>query len=202
MVKYLARTDHDPQRRVVGEPIRLSLDPAEFTETVEVLAPGDEGDRTTRLQASPESRDESSPAGTGTPEAEAKAQSPPNGSPSLRLNALYRDTDEPGIYTVRLLRQSQVSEDQLIAYNTPPIEGGLTLASTAEIRKRIGNATGVTIQEFGQLDWVEGREAGGEIRQWLLWGLLALFLLEQALAYKLSYHPPPLLQEKTMSAMT
>lgn len=201
MVKYLARTDHDPQRRVVGEPIRLSLDPAEFTEMVEVLAPGDEGDRTTRLQASPESRDESPSAETATPGDEATAQSPPNGSPSLRLNALYRDTDEPGIYTVRLLRQSQVSEDQLIAYNTPPIEGGLTLASTAEIRKRIGNATGVTIQEFGQLDWVEGREAGGEIRHWLLWGLLALFLLEQALAYKLSYHPPPLPQEKTMSAM-
>ena len=54
LVKYLARTDHNPERRFVGEPIALSLDPAEYADSVEILAPGEEGDRTTRIQASPE----------------------------------------------------------------------------------------------------------------------------------------------------
>ena len=190
LVKYLARTDHNPERRLVGEPIRLSLDPAEFSDTVEIFAPGEDGDRTTRLQASPETPSEDSQDATA-----GKSPGDPKGSDlnqknPLRLGALFRDTDEPGIYTVRLLRQSQISEDRLIAYNLESAEGDLAIASTTDLRKRLGNATGVTIQEFGQLDWVEGREAGAEIRQWLLWTLLALFLMEQGLAYRLSYHPP------------
>ena len=197
LVKYLARTDHNPERRLVGEPILLSLDPAEYSDSVEIFTPGEEGDRTTRLQASPEA------GGTGvTIDKPAQINSSiPNEStnPSLeadksekklRLSALFRDTDEPGVYTVRLLRQSQVSEDRLIAYNPSASEGDLTLASTGELKKRLGNLTGVSIQEFGQLNWVEGRESGAEIRQWLLWALLALLILEQALAYRLSYHPP------------
>ena len=183
-VKYLARTDRNPERRLVGESIALSLDPAEFSETVEILAPGDEGDRTTRLLASPEKTDSESAQTPAEGDSEKGAKTP------IRLSAMYRDTDQPGIYTVRLLRQSQVSEDRLIAYNLAPAEGDLAIASTADIRKQFGNAANVSLQEFGQLDWVEGKEAGAEIRQWLLWCLLALFLLEQALAYKLSYHPP------------
>lgn len=177
LVKYLARTDHNPDRRLVGEPISLSLDPVEFTESVEVFAPGEEGDRTTRIQASPEQQEGAEPAGD-----EAKKRQP-------RLMALFRDTDDPGIYTVRLMRQSQVSEDRLIAYNTSPAEGDLQLATTADLRKRLGNATDVSIQEFGRLDWVEGREAGSEIRQWLIYLLFTCLVLEQLLAYRLSYHP-------------
>ena len=178
LVKYLARSDRNPENRFVGEPIALSLDPAEYSETVEILAPGDEGDRTTRLQASPE-------VIGGDNEASGASSSRPH-----RFTATFADTDEPGIYTVRLLRQSQVSEDRLIAYNTVPAEGDLELASTAELRRRLGNSQGVTIQEYGQLDWVEGREAGSEIRRWLVTFLFLLMLVEQAFAYRLSYHPP------------
>ena len=178
LVRYLARTDRNPELRLVGEPIVISLDPADYADSVEILAPGEEGDRTTRIQASPETtgKDEATDGGS--------AKKP------LRLIAAFRDTDEPGIYTVRLLKQNQVSEDRSIAYNVAPVEGDLALASTADIRKRLGNASGVSIQEFDQLDWVEGREAGSEIRQWLIWFLFALMLAEQALAYRLSYHPP------------
>ena len=178
LVKYLARTDHNPERRLVGEPISVTLDPAEYTESVEILTPGDEGDRTIRLQAAPEKSDDPSTEPSKT------TKQP------LRLSARFNDTDEPGVYTVRLLRQNQVNEDRLIAYNPPPSEGDLVIASTSDLRKRLGSATGVSIQEFGQLDWVEGREAGSEIRQWLIWTLFILLVLEQALAYRLGYHPP------------
>ena len=197
LVKYLARTDHNPERRLVGEPITLSLDPAEYSDAVEILMPGEEGDRTTRLQASPEVRDADQGIDHATDiklsiqkdSAKPSLGNGPSDKP-LRLSALFRDTDEPGVYTIRLLRQSQVSEDRLIAYNLAASEGDLTLASTVDLKKRLGSATGVSIQEFGQLDWVQGRESGAEIRQWLLWLLLALLILEQALAYRLSYHPP------------
>ena len=173
LVKYLARTDHTPEQRLCGEPITISIDPAEFTDIVEILVPGDEGDRTTRIQASRDKADTDSQTGD-----------------ELTKNAVFRETDEPGIYTVRLLRQSQVSEDRLLAYNTAPGEGDLLLTSTVDLRKRYGNLTGITIQEFGQFDWVEGREAGSEIRLWLVWLLFGLLLAEQLLAYRLSYHPP------------
>ncbi len=178
LVKYLARTDHNPERRTVGEPISVTLDPAEYTESVEILTPGDEGDRTIRLQAAPEKSDDPSTESSKT------TKQP------LRLHARFSDTDEPGVYTVRLLRQSQVNEDRLIAYNPPASEGDLVIASTSDLRKRLGSSAGVSIQEFGQLDWVEGREAGSEIRQWLIWTLFILLVLEQTLAYRLGYHPP------------
>ncbi len=181
LVKYLARTDRNPEQRLVGEAIALSLDPAEYADTVEILAPGDEGERTTRIQASPEQSAEEKG------DAALKTERPVSGQ---KLSALFRDTDEPGVYTVRLLRQSQVSEDRLIAYNIVPAEGDLAIASTPDLRKRLGNLTGVSIQEFGQLNWVEGREAGSEIRQWLIGILFGLLIAEQALAYRLSYHPP------------
>ncbi|WP_397571244.1 BatA domain-containing protein [Schlesneria sp. T3-172] len=191
LVKSLARTDRIPEQRQVGEPIVLALDPAEYSDSVEIETPGEEGDRMTRLQASPESAGET--GGQGQSEDGTLTQgieAPVANDGSLNLRAVFRNTDQPGVYTVRLLKQSQASEERLIAFNTAPGEGELALATSADLRKRMGNASGATIQEFGRLDWVEGREAGSEIRQWLLWLLGTLFVLEQALAYKLSYHPP------------
>jgi len=177
LMKYVARTDRGSESRQVGEPIQLALNPADYTDSVEILSPGHEGDRSTRLQAAPEQLDK--------PSTETPAKNP---GASLRLTATFRETDDPGIYTVRLLSQSQVGEDRLIAYNVSPREGDLQLATTPDLRTRLGGNRHVTIQEFGQLEWVQGKEAGSEIRQWLLWMLLVLMISEQALAYRLSYH--------------
>ncbi len=173
LIKYIARTDRSPETRQAGEPIQLTLNPADYTDSVEILSPGLEGEHTTRLQASPEQLETSA---TGKP------------SGALRLSATFRDTDDPGIYTVRLMGQNQVSEDRQTAFNVSPRESELQLAATADLRKRLGGNSKVTIQEFGQLEWVQGKEAGSEIRHWLLWTLLTLMLIEQALAYRLSYH--------------
>ena len=175
LMKYIARTDRSPETRQVSEPIQLSLNPADYTDQVEIQSPGQEGDRLTRLQASPEQRDNDAEG------LNAKAG-------SLRLAATFRETDDPGIYTVRLMRQDHVSEERLLTFNVNPRESELQLATTSDVRKRLGGNNKVTIQEFGQLEWVQGKEAGSEIRQWLLWTLLALMIAEQALAYRLSYH--------------
>lgn len=170
LLKHIARRDRGLPQRTVGEPIQVALDPALYTETVEVIAPAAEGGRTTRLQAAPET---SATDATGP----------------LKLGATFRDTDEPGIYRVQVFNQAQQPESRLFAYNVPVAESDLALATTANLRKRVGEAGGVSIQEPGQFAWLQGQEAGSEIRQWLLWGLLALLLGEQLLAYRMSYHP-------------
>jgi hypothetical protein len=170
LLKHVARQDRGLPLRSVGEPIELALDPAAYLETVEITAPAADGARTTRLQAAPVVPD-------GTP----------NGAAVLA--ASFRDTDEPGIYQVQLLDQSQTAQRRLIAYNVATAESDLALATTADLRKRLGSATRIAIQEPGQFQWLQGEEAGSEIRQALLWALLALLLAEQTWAYRLSYHP-------------
>lgn len=178
LLKYVARQDRGLPTRLVGDPIQIELDPANYLETVDITSPAAEGQRTTRLQAAPEMTPASS--ATETPAA--------NGA-TISLVAEFRETDEPGIYQLQLLNQAQTAEQKLLAYNVPSAESDLLLATTANLRKRVGNATGVQIQEPGQFQWLQGEEAGAEIRQWLLGVLLALLLAEQFLAYRMSYHP-------------
>ncbi|HET6426414.1 MAG TPA: hypothetical protein VFG20_22165, partial [Planctomycetaceae bacterium] len=171
LLKYIARRDRGLPMRTVGEPIQVALDPSLYTELVEITAPSSEGARTSRLQAAPEAAD-------------AEKNAP------LRLAATFRETDEPGIYQVRLLNQAQQAEDRLLAYNPPTSESDLELATSDNLRKRLTEAGEVRIQEPGQFQWLQGEEAGSEIRAWLLWLLVGLLLFEQWFAYRLSYHPP------------
>lgn len=175
LLKYISRRDRGLPVRTVGEPIRVSLDPSLYTEQVEITAPSSEGVRTSRLQAAPEPESPSDGNSTET---------------ALRLAATFRETDEPGIYQVRLLNQAQQAEERILAYNPPTSESDLDLATTDNLRKRLTEAGEVRIQEPGQFQWLQGEEAGSEIRAWLLWLLLGLFLFEQWFAYRLSYHPP------------
>jgi len=178
LLKYVARQDRGLPVRLVGEPLRIEIDPAMYLETLEITAPATEGERTTRLQAAPEAAD-----------LKPDNDAPSPGTVTVTLVAEFRDTDEPGIYQLQLLNQAQTAERKLLAFNVPSAESDLLLVTTANLRKRIGNATGVQIQEPGQFQWLQGEEAGSEIRQWLLWALLGLLLGEQFLAYRMSYHP-------------
>jgi hypothetical protein len=191
LLKHLARRDRSLPVRQVGEPIQLALDPAQYTETVEIISPAPEGERTTRLQAAPEEvgGQRSEVGGQRAADDSPTSDLRPPTSPSVRLTATYRDTDLPGIYGVQLINQAQQSETRLFAYNVPVAESDLELATTANLRKRLGAGSGVQIQEPGQFQWLQGQEAGAEVREALLWLLLAILIAEQWLAYRLSYHP-------------
>lgn len=178
MLKTVARSERNLELRVVGEPIRLSLDPSVYTEKVEISVPAADGPEITRLQAAPESAAQESSPGASNQEPSA-----------VQLTAVFRETDRPGVYGVRITDQNQTPEERLLAYNVPLSESELALATTADLRKRLGNNPLVSIQEPGRLDWVQGQEVGSEIRRALLWILLACLLLEQLMAYRLSYHP-------------
>lgn len=181
--KHIARNDRTVELRVVGQPIELSIDPAAYSETVEIVSPDSTGERLTRLQAAPiATKPAANPAGPvsdGQVEQGAKTS----------LEARFPETDLPGIYLVRLMDHNQVPTETPIAYNVPVNEGNLELASTADILSRLGDDARVTIQEPGSVHWIEGRDAGQEIRKLLLYAVIGVLLVEQMLAYRFSYHP-------------
>jgi hypothetical protein len=179
-LKQVAERRSLPESRTAGEPIELSLDASRFTEEIEILSPSADGQRRTRLQAAiagaaNESND-ASPSGTPQP---------------IMLNARFGETDPPGVYEVVLTDQNQARESRLLTYNVPIEEGRLELIESADLLERLESDPLVFVHEVGQRQWVKGEDVGTEVRQGLLIALVLLLLGEQALAYKMSYHPEP-----------
>ena len=112
-------------------------------------------------------------------------------SPSAPLREEFDETGDPGVYAVSLVKLGDEREERLYAYNVPADEGDLALAGDDEIRKRAGEVR-VEIQSAGNLHWIQGKEAGNEVRKLLLAALAAILMMEQLLACRLSYHPKPI----------
>lgn len=175
--KVIARADRVLESRVVGEPIELSLNPAEFLEEVEIVAPESAGNRVTRLKAAI-----GAPSNEGAP---TKTEGP---AVAPRMTATVRDTDSPGHYVVRLFDQNQSPVDRWMTFNVPNEESDLELATNDLIRKQVGEDLRVQIQEPGEFSWINGRDAGQEFREWLLMLLIVVLLAEQFMGYRLTYH--------------
>lgn len=189
--KHIARDDRTLARRVVGEPIKTQLESALYTDAVEVRNPDD---LPIRMKATLEVK----PASKKKTETTSNTQ-----QTSPRLLVDFQETDLPGIYSLKLVKTDQTSEEQWIAYNVPTTESDLNLTPTDEIKKRIGkNVKHVTIHEPGAQSLISERDADFEVRRLLLFALIGLMLAEQLLAYRLSYHPSttPALQPKGAAA--
>ncbi|MGH7200126.1 MAG: BatA domain-containing protein, partial [Planctomycetaceae bacterium] len=173
--KHIALGDRTLGRREVGQPVSVSLDPAKYTEQIRIIAPSEQGERFLNIQAALETQDAARETASGGP----------------RLVARFTETDHPGIYRVRLQPHAGEVEETWTAYNAAVTESNLLLAEDDEMRRRIGEDVEVQIQPPGNFTWMETKEAGQEIRKWVLIGLVALLLIEQLLAYLWSYHPKP-----------
>jgi len=169
--KYLVQSRSHDQAEIVGAPITFSLDAALFSDEIQIQTPISQGERTIRLKATPQQGADPSENG------------------SLKLITVYRETDQPGVYSVQLKRQDQTVEQQMYAFNFPVTESNLALASTDELFKELGNRSQIQIQEPGEFQWIQGQEAGREITNSILVILFLLLICEQLLAYRLSYHP-------------
>lgn len=177
MQKRIARSNRQWEIRDAGEPIVVSVDPALYSDTVEIVGPEAIGQRITPVQALPKPVDVNSTADEA-PSATVMLETP-----------VYRETDVPGIYGVRLTMHGQTPEEQLIAYNFPQDESELALASTDEIRQMLADGSRVQIHEPGDFQWIQGKEAGQEVRNAILIALFLLLAGEQLLACRLSFHP-------------
>ncbi len=177
MTKQVARAENEPDRRYVGQPIQVSLDPTEFTDQVEIVS----GDDRVELKAVLEST--TSPAG--------EKNDDPAGSQKTEQHwkATLSETKQPGVYRVISYSQNQQQVESRIAYNVDNQESDLLLATRNQILAAAGAGTGIQIQEPGSLDWLESQEAGQEIRMLILILLVLFLVAEQFLAHRLSYHP-------------
>lgn len=169
--KYLVQSHSQKQAELVGDPISLSLDASVFSDEIEIQTPVSQGERTLRIKASPEQATDALADGI------------------LKLVTTYRDTDQPGVYSVQLKRQDQTVEQKMFAFNFPVSESNLELAPKDELKKLQENNPLLQIQEPGEFQWIQGQEAGREITNTILVVLFLLLICEQLLAYRLSYHP-------------
>jgi len=218
LAKYIARENQTLDHRIVGEPIEISFDPAEFLETVEITAPDAHGQRVIRVKATrptettpaaptaaahaslaPEPPESGKPAAvapatkapaTPAPPAGTKASRGASNKSAVRISATYTETDRPGMYMVRLFKdQSAAPQERWISYNVPLQESDLRIATTPEILARLSNDVHVQIHDPGAFQWIEGHSASQEARTPLLMLLAVLLVVEQLFALRLSYHP-------------
>ncbi|MEX1228908.1 MAG: BatA domain-containing protein [Planctomycetaceae bacterium] len=187
--KRIARSNRQWEVRDVGEPITVAVDPALYSDTVEIIGPEATGQRITPVQALPQAAKKESDAAGAEGDAGSKQADGKNAAPVLLETPSYEQTDIPGIYGVRLTMHGQSPEEQFIAYNFPLHESELALASTGEIRQMLGDGSRVQIHEPGDFQWIQGKEAGQEVRNAILIALFALLAGEQLLACRLSFHP-------------
>ncbi len=174
LAKHLARRDRALPTHTVGEPIERTFSRALYADEVEFVSPDNQV-----AQIKAVTVEETAPEGENAPPATA-----------LRpLSAAYRETDAPGFYAVRMTTSDRQQQEQLLAFNVPAEESLLTLASDEQIRAEAGPMKQLTIQAPGVFDWIRSESPGEDIR-WLVLLLLIVFAVcEQAMAYRLSYHP-------------
>jgi hypothetical protein len=171
--KYIARRDRLQPRRIVGTPIVEELLRRDFQADVEIITPQD--DLVTLKAAAPQS------VGANADLSEEELA-------SLPWEAVFRETDTPGVYVVRRFDNAGGPQESWMAYNVPIEESPLAIADDEALREQFGSDVEVTIQQAETSDWIRSEAPGQDVRWWLLAGLLLLFAGEQALAYRLGYH--------------
>lgn len=170
--RVVAQSNVADSSRAVGDSIELRLGAARYRDTVEIDLPERAGGQTLRMTAAPEAVAEGQVASTD-------------------LLAAYRETDAAGVYRVRLTDQNQLQEERWLAFNVSPTESDLKLADDGEVLEKLDGVENLMIQAPGNTNWLQGRDVGHEMRWLLLILLLVLFVTEQIMAYKFSYHPKP-----------
>lgn len=170
-VKEMMIESGEASSRPVGSSLTFALPAAEYDPEVRVEKPNA---TSVSIRLTPKSQTE--------PESSAEK--------ALTLSGTFSDTDEPGVYkTFTAPVSGGTLEESWFAMNAPRSESQLQLAEPVRMRRALANTENVVIREPDNLSWLNVREAGREIRLALILFLIALLVGEQALAYRLSYHP-------------
>jgi len=173
IARHIARRRQAQEQKLVGEPLALGLDSAAYAPQIEIGQPDGTRVPLTLAMAAP-----------GEGEADGAL---PASAPAYQL--VWKQTDEPGLYTVGLRRQDGSHEVRRLSYNVPESESRLELAATDVLRRRLGADSKVQIHEAGAFDWIRGEQTQSELHDYILALLLFILAAEQAMALRLSYHP-------------
>jgi hypothetical protein len=107
------------------------------------------------------------------------------------LRAALPTTFRSGLYRVDVNRRDGQEEQRLFAINVPSEEGDLRMATETDLVSRL---EGVRFRYHVAGDFADQAPAiaGFQLADSLLYVLIAILVLEQLLAYLLSYHPKPI----------
>ncbi|MCA8986704.1 MAG: BatA domain-containing protein [Planctomycetaceae bacterium] len=175
LVHTIANRSQLRKSRLVGDELKLTLNPADWQPEVR-FAPPDQGGLTpiTVTATRPQPKSDS-------PEDSATEQTPV-------LIAEYKNTQVPGIYRITRESRERESLTTLESFNVPVEESALKATTSAQLRLKLADAEHVIIQDFGRLDGLSQSDPGQELRTFLLVMLILFLMCEQALAYRLGYH--------------
>ncbi|MBW3543539.1 MAG: BatA domain-containing protein [Planctomycetes bacterium] len=195
--RRVARENQTSEERTVGRPVLVSVDPAQYDDSMTIILPGDGENRALEIGLEvPQADNTAQDSGLAAPSRDARTPDPapddPAPAPDVRV-ATYADTDRPGIYvySVTSIDPARPDLERYFAYNTPVEESDLALVDDEAIQKAVGEDVRVQIQKPGDIDWIEITNPGQEVRRFVLIVLLALLIAEQLMAYRVSYHPMP-----------
>ena len=147
--------------RLVGTPIAVTLDPADFQPAIRFIPPnGGESSATV-----------------------TDAVSGPQG-----LAAKFPDTATSGVYELQLTRTDNRNEALRYAFNVDPSEGNLATIDGEQLTAR-RKGVRFTYWRSGQVGDSTADLAGANAGDWVLYLLIAFLVGEQLLAYVASYHP-------------
>jgi hypothetical protein len=178
MATHLAQGRQALNLKTVGEPLAIALDAATYSPQIEIRPPdGSRVSLTTSVR---------NPGNSGGDTGDRAGN---DRSSKVVYEESYRNTDEPGVYSLLLWHHDSAEETRRYAFNVSDVESRLALASTEMIRRRLGPDAKARIQEVGDFTWVHGAQSTREIRDYVLMLLLVILLAEQAMALRLSYHP-------------
>jgi len=147
--------------RLVGAPLGVELDPAQYQLKVHFFAP----------QATGPVSIEGAPTSSGL------------------ASAVLEQTPTSGIYEAHLAKIGAIPEVRRYAYNVDAAEGDLRRLAGPELAARLEGVR-YSYEQAATLQY-EGRElAGVDLSETLLYALVVLLILEQVLAWSAGYHPP------------
>jgi hypothetical protein len=162
---YLTARPAAETPRLVGQPLELKLDAAQYEPHVCFTTPKEDVSPTSVL------------------EAERSADG--------HLVATLANTDAAGIYHARLARKDRKEETRSLAVNVDADEGDLRILAYSDLAARLEGVPH-EYQLASAYEYSSEQQAGYNLGTALLYLLAFLLIAEQLLAYSASYHPPSL----------
>ncbi len=158
---HLAQGGAAPDTRLVGVPITVDIDAAQYQP---------------RVRFQPPAADNAIPV-------TVDATSSPRG-----LSATLSDTGTSGIYEAELSTTDDKQEDRFFAVNVQADEGDLAVCSRALLTTRLPDVP-FEYRSADDVQVDAQQLAGSNLSDWILYLLVGVLVGEQLLAYAVSYHP-------------
>lgn len=200
--QYVAKPDEEKHVHQIGEKLELTFRTLDYEQTINWLHPRlgpDPIDMKNPPKESAKPEDTEAAESPTSPKEETEKTGEETAPPVAVDTSLwwteYDKLSDPGIYHYKVLLKDARQEGNLaseweFAVNVAPEEGNMSLATEDQIREHLGEESRVAFHKYGETGFIgTGTDPGQEVRKYLMYFLLFLFLAEQALAYRLSYHP-------------